>query len=111
MQVGEQDDVEIRHRGSGFAEAQRRAAADVHQQARPALDPYEITAGSAPVLQLRTARAQHLDLNRRGGATGLRRRGREPGEAEQAQSEAPNHAGPTRWMRSRRMLRVSPVTP
>jgi hypothetical protein len=39
-----------RYRGPGFGEAQCRAAADVYQHSRFALDPNEIAARGAPVV-------------------------------------------------------------
>lgn len=68
IQLGEQDHIKIGDRGPGFAEAQCRPAADVHQGARPAPDPDEVAARSAIVGQFRAARAQYLHLHRRGAA-------------------------------------------
>ena len=60
MQVRQQDRIEIHEAGTGLAEAQETAAADINQGPRSSVMPDQVTAGCPAVVGDGTAGTQHL---------------------------------------------------
>ena len=105
-QIGEQDDIQVRDFGPCLGEAQRRAAADVHQHARLALDPDQIPARGAPAVQLRPARPQHLDVHALGVAGRRGGGGSQPQEREHGDCYF-HRVGPFRHIRVQRWMEAA----